>query len=62
MYRAARSLDNNYSGESMAMVMQIEFNNVFFAYSHDFNVVNFQNMIDEIHGNQLSIIINFTNY
>jgi len=62
MYRASNSKDNVISGESIAMLMQIEFNNVFFGYSHDFNVINFKNVTGEIHSNELSLIINFTNF
>ena len=62
IYRLSNNLDNTFKGESMAFVLQFEYNNVFFRYSHDFNTVNFKNLYGEVHGNELSIIINFSNY
>ena len=62
IYRLSNNLDNTFKGESMAFVLQFEYNNVFFGYSHDFNTVNFKNLYGEVHGNELSIIINFSNY
>ena len=62
MYKAANSKDNSISAESIAMLLQVEYNNVFFGYSHDFNVINFKNLAGEVHSNELSLIINFTNF
>ena len=62
MYNASSSMDNSVSGKSIAMLFQFEYNNVFFGYSHDFNVINFKNLVGEVHSNELSLIINFTNF
>ena len=62
MYNASSSKDNSVSGKSISMLFQIEFNNVFFGYSQEFNVINFKNLTGEVNSNELSLIINFTNF
>ena len=62
MYRGSNNYDDVFRGESMAFIAQFEYNNVFFGYSHDFNTINFKNLFGEVHGNELSIIINFASY